>query len=228
VLEHDYPISAIDHDTPRYPLGAAVLPGVYKVVLTAAHETYSQTINIKMDPRVKTSRNDLTGQFELDRKIADALHKDYGAVQEVRSLRAQLKPLTALDTKNAKRKAITKTAADLEAKSAALEGEEGARYLSTPEGRTLVRLNGGLGTLLNGLDTADAAPTTQQSAIFVELEKAWQEQLAAWSDMKSKDVSGLNEQLKKARLPAIDLQKPVRGAEDSAETTSQDRDRNEE
>ena len=60
VLEHDYPISAINQDTPRYPLGAAVLPGLYKVVLTAAHETYSQTINIKMDPRVKTSRNDLS------------------------------------------------------------------------------------------------------------------------------------------------------------------------
>ena len=27
VLAHDYPISAIYHDTPLYPLGAAVLPG---------------------------------------------------------------------------------------------------------------------------------------------------------------------------------------------------------
>ncbi len=34
VLEHDYPISATYHDTPRYPLGAAVLPGKYTVKLT--------------------------------------------------------------------------------------------------------------------------------------------------------------------------------------------------
>jgi hypothetical protein len=110
VLEHEYPISAIYHDTPRYPLGAAVLPRVYKVVLTVAHQTYSQTIDIKMDPRVKTSPTDRDRQFALDRKIADALHKDYAAVQEVRSLRVQLKPLTAPGANNARHKAITKTA----------------------------------------------------------------------------------------------------------------------
>jgi hypothetical protein len=36
VLDHDYPISAIFHDTPRYPLGATVLPGEYKVILSVA------------------------------------------------------------------------------------------------------------------------------------------------------------------------------------------------
>jgi hypothetical protein len=46
-----------------------------------------------MDPRVKTSSADLRRQFELDRKIADALHRDYEALQQVRSLRAQLKAL---------------------------------------------------------------------------------------------------------------------------------------
>ena len=110
-------------------------------------------------------------------------------MQEVRTLRAQLKPLAVLEAKNAKRKAIAKTATDLEAKAAAIEGEEGARYLSTPEGRTLVRLNGGLNTLVNGLDTADAAPTTQQSAMFIELDKALEEQLAAWDRTQVKGHS---------------------------------------
>ncbi len=61
-----------------------------------------------------------------------------------------------------------------------------------------------------------------------ELEKALDEQLAAWSQLKSKDIPALNEQLKKAGLPLIDLQKPVPGAVDAATTTSQDRDQNEE
>ena len=175
----------------------------------------------------------LAKQFELDRKIAGALHQDYEALQQLRSLRAQLKSLAghAPDAKNAKPAAITKTAGELEAKAAAIEGEEGgygARYLSTPEGRSLARLNGGFKTLVSALDTADAAPTTQQLATFVELEKALQEQLSAWGQLKSKDVSELNEQLKKAGLPPIDLQKPVPGAADAAQTTSQDRDKNEE
>jgi photosystem II stability/assembly factor-like uncharacterized protein len=221
VLSHEYPISAIYHDTPRYPLGATVLPGQYKVVLTVGGKSYTQPLTIRMDPRVKTSAEDLRRQFELDQKIAGALHRDYEALQEVRSLRSQLKALAGPG-------AIQKTAAALDAKAAPIEGEEGGygtRYLSTPEGRSLARLNGGFNALVSALDTADAAPTTQQAAMFVELEKALEEQLAAWSQLKSKDIPELNEQLKKAGLPSIDLRKPV---PDAAETTSQDRDRNEE
>ncbi len=87
--------------------------------------------------------------------------------------------------------------------------------MSTPEGRSLARLNGGFKTLVSALDTADVAPTTQQVATFVELEKALQEQLAAWSQLKSKDIPELNEQLKKAGLPPIDLQKPAPSSADN-------------
>jgi len=222
VLTRDYPISAIDHDTPLYPLGAAVLPGKYKLVLTVGGQSYAQTLDVKMDPRVKTSSEDLRRQFELDRKIADALHKDYEALQQVHSLRAQLKALAGYTS-------IAKPTAELDAKASTIEGGEGgARYLRTPEGRGLNRLNAGFNTLVSALDTADAAPTTQQSAMFGELEKALAEQLSAWDQLKSKDIPQLNEQLKKAGLPPINLRKPIPGTSDMHETTSQDRDQNEE
>ncbi len=64
--------------------------------------------------------------------------------------------------------------------------------------------------------------------MFEELDKALAEQLSAWEQVKSKDIPALNEQLKKAKLPLIDLQKPVPGAGDAAQTTTQDRDKNEE
>ena len=237
VLTRDYPISAIYHDTPLYPLGATVLPGQYTLILTVNAKQYTQPLNIRMDPRVKTSPEDLRRQFELDQKIADALHKDYEALQQVRSLRSQLKALAGRGphakeaANNSKTAAIAKTAGELEAKAAAIEGEEGdyrTRYLSTPEGRSLARLNGGLNALVSALDTADAAPTTQQVAMFAELDKALEEQLSAWAQLKSRNIPELNDQLKKAGLPPIDLQKPVPGAADEAQTTSQDRDRNEE
>ncbi|MGB6555744.1 MAG: hypothetical protein WBE78_19780, partial [Candidatus Binataceae bacterium] len=34
--QHEYPISAVPHDTPRYPVGPAILPGKYEVRLTVA------------------------------------------------------------------------------------------------------------------------------------------------------------------------------------------------
>jgi photosystem II stability/assembly factor-like uncharacterized protein len=239
VLTRDYPISAIYHDTPLYPMGAIVLPGQYEVVLTLSGCSYlrhTQTLEVKMDPRVKTSAEDLRRHFELDQKIAAALRVDYDAVVQVRSLRAQL---TAITTKTfttggteehggkTGAQAIQKAVAALEAKAATLEGDEGGyggRYLSTPEGRSLVRVNSGLNALVSALDTADAGPTTQQVAMFGDLEKALEGQLAAWGQLTSKDIPALNDQLKKAGWPPIDAKKPVPGSGDLAGTTSQDRD----
>jgi hypothetical protein len=224
VLEREYPISAIYHDTPRYPLGAAVLPGQYNIALRVDGKLYTQPLHLRMDPRVKTSPEDLRRQFDLDRKIADALHRDYEAVQQVRGLRAQLKSLTERKPSSE----IAKKIAGLEAKAAALEGDEGGygtRFLSTPEGRSLARLNTGLSAVLSALDSADAAPTTQQAAVVAELEKALGEQLSTWEQLKSKDIADLNSQLKQAGLPAIDVTKLPAGSADSAQTTSQDRDR---
>ncbi|MGA9355387.1 MAG: hypothetical protein WBV46_16970, partial [Terriglobales bacterium] len=240
LLSRDFPISAIYHDTPLYPQGATVLPGRYTVELGANVELatlgsaggLSQPLEIRLDPRVKTSPEDLRRQFDLDRKIAEALHRDFEALQQVRSLRAQIKWLQRGKSANSAASSTAldgaaKIAADLEAKAAAIEGTEGgygSRFMSTLEGRSLARLNGGLGTMLAQLDTADAAPTTQELEMFSEVEKALNEQLAAWDQLRTKDVPQLNEELKKAGQSPIDLQKLAAAEAASPQTTTQDKD----
>jgi len=236
LLSRDFPISAIYQDTPLYPEGATVLPGKYTVRLTVQSSPgggeeggavsvagNEQPLEIRMDPRVKTSPEDLRRQFDLDLKIADALHRDHEALQQARSLQAQLH---ALSTKNPTAP-LAQTIKDVEAKAAALEGSEGgygSRFMSTPEGRGLARLNGGLGTMLAQLDTADAAPTTQELEMFSQVEKALDEQLAAWTQLKTKDIPALNDELKKAGQPPIDLQKLASAEAASPQTTTQDKD----
>jgi photosystem II stability/assembly factor-like uncharacterized protein len=235
VLSRDFPISAIYHNTPLYPQGATVLPGKYTVELQVVTEAgglgsagaRSQPLEIRMDPRVRTSPDDLRRQFELGRKIDDDLHRDFEALQQVRSLRSQLKPLMnkGADPKSAD---VARTASELDAKAAAIAGGEGgygARFLSTPEGRSLARLNSGFASIISALDSADAAPTTQEVATFEELQKALDEQLAAWNEIKTKDLPNLNEQLKKARQPSIDIQKALPTG--AGEITTQDEDENE-
>ena len=231
LLSRDFPISAIYHDTPLYPQGATVLPGKYTIMIettsrgggTPVAGISAQPLEIRLDPRVKTSPEDLRRRFDLDRKIAEALHRDHEALQQARSLQAQLKTLSA----NNPPAPLAQTIKEVETKAAAIEGSEGgygSRFLSTPEGRSLARLNGGLGTMLAQLDTADAAPTTQELEMFGELEKALDEQLAAWGQLKTKDVPQLNEELKKAGQPPIDLQKLAPRRPLSPQTTTQDKD----
>jgi hypothetical protein len=53
------------------------------------------------------------------------------------------------------------------------------------------------------VDAADAAPTTQASQTFSNVETALREQLAAWEQTKSKDLPELNRKLKAAGLPSL-------------------------
>jgi len=200
-LEHEYPMSAIYHDTPRYPLGPAVLPGRYTVKLLVNAKTYSQSLNIVMDPRVKTSPDGLRQQFELETKIAEAMHRDYQAVQQVRRLRNQLK---ALPTSGPLQ--FASEIAELQKKLADLEGTGGgygAAFLGTPPGRSLARLNAGLTELLGVVDSADVAPTTQAVKMFAEVEAALDQQLIAFRQITEKDVPALNAKLKLAGVAPL-------------------------
>ena len=118
-VRHDYPISAIIHDTPRYPLGPAVLPGNYTVKLEAAGQTLTQPIEIKMDPRVTTPTDELKQQFDLASRVWDAMNTTYANLGQVRSLRAQLKDLG----RQAPKGDLTDAIAALDQKAAALEGK---------------------------------------------------------------------------------------------------------
>jgi len=197
-LEHEYPISAIYRDTPRYPLGQTALPGKYTVKLTVAGKTLSQSLVIKMDPRVKTPAEGLEQQFNLETKIVAAMHRDYLALQEVRSLRDQLRKLTG-----AKRTDVTNSIAAVESKLGVLEGSTGSTFLVGAEGRSLARLNRGLNQLLSTVDSADTAPTQQASLMCDQLLRVLEEQLATWNEIKESEVPALNRRLKAANLSPV-------------------------
>ena len=197
-VQHEYPISAIYHDTPRYPLGPSALPGQYTIKLTANGTSATQPLTLKMDPRVKTSAEDLRAQFELESKIVETMHRSYTALQQVRGLHQQLRKLKdhalGLET----------DVSALEQKAAELEGtQEGSTFLSTPQGRSLTRVNIALNTLLGSVDSADAAPTFSQTRIFTDVNSALQAQLSAWNELKTKQVPALNQKLRNNRLQLL-------------------------
>jgi photosystem II stability/assembly factor-like uncharacterized protein len=168
--QRDYPISAIFHDTPAYPLGTSVLPGVYTVKLTAAGKTLTQTFTVKMDPRVKAAAPALSRQFELSRQVCELMQQGWDALSEIRTFRAS-HPNT-----------------DLETKAAAIAGEGGGGRRGGRGGgdvENLSRLNGELVGVLAVLESADAAPTSQAAAAVADLARATTAQLKAWKELSA-------------------------------------------
>ena len=92
---HDYPIAAIPHDTPRYPLGPNALPGTYTVRLTVDEKTSTAPLTIKMDPRVKASAAALQKKFDSEKSLASILNETSVAALQGGSIRIQLEKLSA-------------------------------------------------------------------------------------------------------------------------------------
>ena len=165
VTQPGYSMStAYSTDTPREPEGPQALPGEYQLRLTVDGKSYTQPFKLVMDPRVKTSPADLQKQFALELKLVEGIQNAYKAVAEVRSAAE-----------------AGKISGDQESKltGVARRRAEAADQSSTQP--TFASVIGNLSQLLVAIDSADAAPTVQESqaaektlAQFDSLLKTWQ------------------------------------------------------
>ncbi|MDQ5836970.1 MAG: glycoside hydrolase [Acidobacteriota bacterium] len=202
---HEYPISANYMDTPHYPLGPVVLPGDYTVKLNAAGRTFTRPLTVVIDPRVKTPRPGLEQQFRLSLQTAEGMTESFDALEQLGHLRAQIKDLRA---RAGIAPALADALAALDKKAAALEGEGGPRGTGGPaasEQPGLSQLHSSLATLLDVLQQADAAPTTQGVAAAADLQQKLRALISGWNELKSRDVQALNLRLLAAGLPPLAL-----------------------
>jgi photosystem II stability/assembly factor-like uncharacterized protein len=207
-LNKEFPISAIPHDTPLLPLGAWALPGTYTLRLTVDGKQFTQPLNVKMDPRIKTPLPDLQAQNAIQAGAVSGMNQTFDALSQVQSVRAQLKE-SATKAKGKLADALE----DLDKQCAALAGATSSTFFGTPpsgkQPENFSTLNQHFGQLLGIADSADAAPTTQASKVYSELNEQLNLLLKRWSDMKQSSVPKLSTELQKAGLMAIDSAKPL-------------------
>ena len=55
------------------------------------------------------------------------------------------------------------------------------------------------------MDSANANPTAAQAAELQQVDAIYKKLMAEWTQIKTKDVPALNEQLKKAGLPPLEI-----------------------
>ena len=195
---YNYPIAAIVGSTPLPPQGPLVLPGKYEVRLKAGQEIFRQALEVKMDPRVAAARNELQSSLELQLKISSLLGNNSDGYQQTKELRARLAELM----KRPKEDPVAVAASALDGKAAALAGEA-TPILETPKTASFMAVNDTLTALMALVDGADFAPSEESFAAYRRICKGSNEALAAWQELKNKDVAALNGLMGKSNLTSL-------------------------
>jgi hypothetical protein len=198
---HEYPIAAVPHDTPRYPLGPLVVPGKYQARLVAGEHTEIHEFEVKMDPRVKASAADLQQQFEAETKLASAVSETSEAVTQARTVHEQISKLLdkAPDSLKDSLESLNRRISEL------LNADQDDGAAKVP---TLPATNANLITLYAEIDRADAAPTLAQVDAVNKNKAAFDGMLNRWNQLKSHDIPALNHDLKGAGLTELRLDLP--------------------
>jgi photosystem II stability/assembly factor-like uncharacterized protein len=199
-LRHEYPISAIVRDTPRLPVGPAVMPGMYAVKLEVAGESVTRPLEIRMDPRITAPVDQLDQQFRLASRICEAMNASFASLGQVRAVRAQLRDLAHQAPKGDLADAIHA----LDEKVTPFEGAAPG-FGQAAHQDSFAQLNGQFGQLLGVVDGADAAPTQTAQDTTGDLQRALTALQNQWDDIKARDINALNDQLRRADLPIINL-----------------------
>jgi photosystem II stability/assembly factor-like uncharacterized protein len=198
---HDYPISAIPGDTPRYPLGPTALPGSYTARLTANGKSYTAPFTVKMDPRVKITAAGLDQKFHLETRLASLLSQTSKAVMQAGSIREPLQKLTERATGAAK-----DSVQAFQDKLTAVLGAPAGFFAPPSAEATLARANGQVTVLYGQVWQADAEPTAAQSEAVTAAEHDAVDVMKRWDTLKTADLSALNKTLRDAKLPEVQIE----------------------
>jgi hypothetical protein len=205
---HEYPIAAVPHDTPRYPLGPTAVPGNYTVRLTVDGKSSTAPLVVKMDPRVKTSAAGLQKKFAMETRLAAMMTESSQALVQGGAMRDQLSKAGAQSTGPAK-EAIDA----FEKKLNAVLGASGGFFAPPSAEVTLTRVNGAVATLYQMVWQVDADPTVSQAEALAATEHDMQDVMARWNTLKTSELPTLNKSLRESKLPEVQVQSDIAAPE---------------
>jgi hypothetical protein len=191
-------------DTLRRGDGVWAPPGEYRVTLAVDGKTYSRTLTLAPDPRVKLEADAYREQFELARSVEAMSTRIAKAVEAAGKVRKAV-----VELRGGANGALADTLDAFQARLTALSGEapaaNPANAWSFPPKRieSLRWLAGALGDLQQMVDGADAAPSPDAREAFARLQPMVESSVADWQRFVGTDLVKLNQRLRAAGREAI-------------------------
>jgi photosystem II stability/assembly factor-like uncharacterized protein len=187
------------------PAGAPLAPGAYTVRLSAFGKTDTQPLEVRRDPRVTSTEDDLRRQHDLLAQINAKLTAIHEALGRSRTAREQVTAAADRAKGLPQEKEIADAAEALKKKLAAVEerlyqtkNQSNQDPLNFP-----IQLNNKLSWLARVVGGAESAPTEQSLAVYEDLSRRIDVELAALNALLDADLRAFNELAAKAAVPAV-------------------------
>ncbi|MEO6612911.1 MAG: hypothetical protein ABIT05_10525 [Chitinophagaceae bacterium] len=175
-LPASYAIAATYMNTAPDPTSPWVMPGTYIARLTVDGNVYTQSFEIKMDPRVKISAAELQQQHDMSLQCYEGRKKSTALQQEVHRFRARLQSQ------------LTSAEIHVAEKLGPLEKQAGQLENTMPGSQepSFGRLIGAFTSIFNTLQDSDRPATAQTVSALATAQKQLQELEATWNELKKK------------------------------------------
>jgi hypothetical protein len=189
----------------RFPsVGPQVLPGKYTVRLTAAGQTLTRELEVRLDPTVDAKESELRTQLEINTKLRDMTSAVNDALRSIDTWK------TELDTAESSVRTLDPQAPKVllgligERKQQVTSMElKLARPDNIPGYSMAPRLVDRLGQLLNGIDRVLQTPTKYEVEYYDELKAEFLKDMAEVNAFADKQIPEINDMLKKSSAGAL-------------------------
>ena len=191
-----------DSTTEKGLSGPVAAPGTYKVRLAVNGDVFTQEFEIRKDPRVSATQEDLDAQFALLIKIRDKLSQTQDAINSIRNVKGQLE---GWKQRPGTSETVLDAAASLEGKLSGIEEELIQPRSSAPLDRVNypTRLNVKIASLTSVVASADAVPTQQSYQVFQDISARIDSQLERLNEVNSTDLTAFNNLVQDLGLSAV-------------------------
>jgi len=185
--------------------GPVAVPGHYQVRLTVGSQTQTAAFDLKLDPRVKVSPEDLEAQFKLLIETRDELSRVYEVVNQIQDVRSQLGGLKRRLPENAAAKPIAAAADDLDKKLVAVRDQIVNLDITANEDSLAYppQLDAKLAYLAMDAGSADSAPTEAEQRQLEKLKRQSGELISRWDDLQRRDLAAFQKLTAEGSLSTV-------------------------
>jgi hypothetical protein len=194
-----------DKSTERDLTGPLAPPGAYQVELSVGGDTQQAAFEIRADPRLRATPDELQAQFDLLIHIRDKVSATHDAIHQMDRVSQQAQEWVDKTAGQPSGAAIAEAAQGLLEAVGAIEQELIEKRIQAPHDRLHypTRLNAKLAALSSVVASADAAPTRQAYEVFDDLSAKIDQQLKRWQHLLESDIANFNQLVRNAEVPAI-------------------------